>query len=299
MCGESYFRPNFAVLLISALLYVVGFLWVVNNIFADSIMIYRDYIFWQKNVWITALPILALLGTTVSGFYEDYLLLELALFPQSPNQLAPPSKFVALSNLESTVDGASTVLVMVTNILTTLLIVSRIWWMTRGMRETLGLRTAKRYHQIMAMMVESGAIYAISLLICAIFKFDLGLSGLGGPIYAVATQLQTIAPTLIIIRVRIKECVEDTTLGQSNPVAAPPTFSPIPARRSDRQESMLGGGMQEIVVVEGGSLELTTMGGDAHEVSIESLRRDSVDFASAISNRAPEIKRDGAVVPSV
>ncbi|KDQ58517.1 hypothetical protein JAAARDRAFT_670641 [Jaapia argillacea MUCL 33604] len=228
---------------------------------SDGIMIYRVYILWQKRIWAIVIPSLSLIGATVAGLWYSDVAIQLAmLLGEGPLNAANWQKFVALNVLNAKLDGIINALTTATTVLTTLLIVSRIWWMTRDIGNALGSRTTQKYHRTMRMIVESGLVYSISLTVAAVFQFYPPLELTSAPIVDIAAGLsvncilllsiahitieflmQVIAPMLIVIRVGLGERREQTDIHLTVPQARPPVppahyFTPQPEQRLSLME---------------------------------------------------------------
>ncbi|KAF9254074.1 hypothetical protein L218DRAFT_833520, partial [Marasmius fiardii PR-910] len=80
----------------------------------------------------------------------------------------------------------------------------RIWWISRQARSLMGQATDAKYKSIVAIIIESGVLYAACLVsdVALEFALDPGSNGMVpfdfGP---VVTLMSGLAPTLIIVRV--------------------------------------------------------------------------------------------------
>lgn len=155
---------------------------------ADTLLIYRCYMVWGHNYKVVILPVLLLLLSTGAGYTSVY----------------------QFSTLEDG-DGAQfddnlkrwfTVLysaMLANNVLTTTLIASRIWWRSRQSGSELGWRHQAKYNWIIAVVIESGAIYSFSLLIyLVLYTIESQAQKL---ILDSLCQIASIMPTLIIVRI--------------------------------------------------------------------------------------------------
>ncbi|KAJ7252367.1 hypothetical protein B0H12DRAFT_1233900 [Mycena haematopus] len=141
----------------------------VNNFIADGLVVYRCYAVWNKNIFVTILPILMLIAVTVLGVIWGF----------DANFISYP--FFALS--------------LATNVLVTILTAGRIWWISRHSRAYLKT-TEKR--------VESGMLYSATVLAYMVVISIPSVSILGEPIFQMLVQIMGIAPTLIIVRVGLE-----------------------------------------------------------------------------------------------
>ncbi|KAF5362028.1 hypothetical protein D9756_002740 [Leucocoprinus leucothites] len=101
------------------------------------------------------------------------------------------------------------------NVSITTLTATRIWWMARQVRVSLGHDFAKKHYSVIAITIETGAIYAMYILVYQIlseigihlFVLDIALS-----------QVAIIAPMLIIVHTGLGLQIRDvgTTLRLEN-----------------------------------------------------------------------------------
>ncbi|KAF7350804.1 hypothetical protein MSAN_01642000 [Mycena sanguinolenta] len=145
-----------------------------NNFIADGLVIYRCYVVWNNNVWVTILPIMLLITTTVYGVIVSF------------SFTLPFDPFYALS--------------LATNVLVTVLTVGRIWWISRYSRAYLKTAEQRRYASVIAILVESGALYSATVLASMIILSTPSVTIVFEPIYQMQIQIMGIAPTLIIVR---------------------------------------------------------------------------------------------------
>ncbi|KAJ6497280.1 hypothetical protein C8R45DRAFT_124398 [Mycena sanguinolenta] len=168
-----------------------------NNFIADGLVIYRCYVVWNNNVWVTILPILMLIASTVLGVVESFDF-SISLYP-----------FFAVS--------------LATNVLVTMLTAGRIWWISRYSRSYLKTAEKRRYVSAIAILVESGMLYSATVLAYLIVLSIPSASILAEPIFAMLVQIMGIAPTLIIVRAGLavkgeeSKPMSDTTCSQQRP----------------------------------------------------------------------------------
>ncbi|TFY76215.1 hypothetical protein EWM64_g7796 [Hericium alpestre] len=96
-----------------------------------------------------------------------------------------------------------------TNAITTFLIALKIWLMTREIEAVAGHGAMIRYHPIIMIIIESGAIISASQLAAALTSYPAG----NVVASAMMRQLMVFAPTLIIVRVGLRkgfESVQET-----------------------------------------------------------------------------------------
>ncbi|KAJ7640097.1 hypothetical protein DFH06DRAFT_630959 [Mycena polygramma] len=156
---------------------------VTNNIVTDGLFIYRCFIIWGRSARIAAFPLLMLVGTTVVGYmaaFEDNL--------------------GATRYIDSRIPFAMT---FATNVVLLGLTAGRIWWIRRDACIVLAPAHTRKYNTAIAMILESGAIYCLTVLIYLIL-YTLSYQN-SSPVTAVFSasvpQMMNIAPMLTIVRV--------------------------------------------------------------------------------------------------
>ncbi|KAJ7772832.1 hypothetical protein DFH07DRAFT_145571 [Mycena maculata] len=146
-------------------------IYVVNNIIADGLVIWRCYVIWNHNIYVVALPIVLLIITSIFGWDLDL----------------PLPTFFAMS--------------LATNVLVTSLTAGRIWWICRQARTHLDTDLQKRNVSSISIVVESGVIYSASVGLYLILGAIPSAQEMQGPIVEMLAQVVGIVPTLIIVRV--------------------------------------------------------------------------------------------------
>ncbi|KAJ7585292.1 hypothetical protein C8J56DRAFT_950300 [Mycena floridula] len=155
-------------------------LFLVSNLLADTILIYRCYLVWGRNRRVIILPALGYICTIV--FFG------VQFASDSTAGLAAVIAFLAAT--------------FVTNLITVGLTAGRIWWIARKSRALLGLTTKRRYSTAIAVVLESGIVYPVMLFAGTMTLITGGSIGTWifvGIIY----QAVGIAPTLVIVRVSL------------------------------------------------------------------------------------------------
>jgi hypothetical protein len=151
-------------------------LYVTNNVLADSTLLYRCYVVWGGDLKIMALPSLLFVTSMICGY----------LFEGSPSYLF----------------AYSWVYVMLTfslNVILTCLIAGRIWWLSWKGKRILDRQHRRRYYVAMAAILESGLItslYMLPDLILANIVLDNGF-----------IQVVGIMPTLIVVQIGLGRSV--------------------------------------------------------------------------------------------
>jgi len=158
---------------------------VILNWFADGLLIYRLYMIWNNNLYIAALPILTLIGSfTVSV---------LLLF-----QLTQPG--ASLWTRVAISFGIPYWSISVSlNVIVTLLIVGRLLYMRRVTRQALTAEHASTYTSIMAILIESAALYSTFGLIFIVSYARNSM--VQNVLLPTLGHIQAVSPLLIILRV--------------------------------------------------------------------------------------------------
>jgi hypothetical protein len=160
---------------------------VISNLLADGLLMYRCKVIWTGKPWILALPFIMYLGSTSMGIMFIY------------ESSSPNSNVFA----QGAVDFGLPYFALSTslNVLLTLLISIRLMLHQYRVKGTskIGGRRNLPYNAIVAMLVESSALYSIfSLLFLGTYAAGNSASAIFLPILS---QTQIIAPLLIISRV--------------------------------------------------------------------------------------------------
>ncbi|KAI8995213.1 hypothetical protein BD414DRAFT_478843 [Trametes punicea] len=119
----------------------------------DGFMAYRVSVLWNRSPFPVGLSFLLVCGTTFSGLRTAY---ELAKSPGSPSTLAPTalvqtSAFIGLS--------------LVTNLVSTLLLLWRVYGLGRGINKTgSGVFASTVHWRVMRTIVQSEALYSAALI---------------------------------------------------------------------------------------------------------------------------------------
>ncbi|TFK68838.1 hypothetical protein BDN72DRAFT_768736 [Pluteus cervinus] len=161
--------------------------WMLINFMADGVVLWRVFVLYQSSIfrWIVCLPALMYLASVGMGLATviQSSLPNSNLFLSTTINLALP--YFALS--------------VSMTVLATSLMIGRILYHRRRFQKLFGPQSAGEYTGIMAMLVESAALYAA---FCIIF---IPLYATNNPLLyiflASLAQVQIIAPLLIILRV--------------------------------------------------------------------------------------------------
>ncbi|EIW55023.1 uncharacterized protein TRAVEDRAFT_131098 [Trametes versicolor FP-101664 SS1] len=136
----------------------------VCDVLGDFIMLYRCWVIWDRKYWVIFLPFL----TAITGLscIITLMYLVLTLDPSAP---FAPAGFVQLGL-------AGYTLPLATNVLTTALLVSRLWHTVHAPDERCRGHiggTVRAAHHVMAIVVESGLLYLVAQLVLVVL-FALG-----------------------------------------------------------------------------------------------------------------------------
>ncbi|KAJ7468285.1 hypothetical protein B0H11DRAFT_2197203 [Mycena galericulata] len=170
---------------------VMGVAYVTSNLIADGIFIYRCYGIWDSRKRVIVLPVILLIATGCLG-YASVALCGMEGYAQ----------FLFITWLFP----LSLVFSVMTNFLLMALTAGRIWWISRGARAIMGPVVVKRYRTVMAMILESGALYCTPGILYLIFLVIAPGSTM--VIFAALAQIVGIAPTIIVVRVGLGRSVD-------------------------------------------------------------------------------------------
>ncbi|KAJ6527523.1 hypothetical protein B0H19DRAFT_1275318 [Mycena capillaripes] len=195
---------------------------VINNMVTDSIFIYRCYVVWGRNIYIVVVPILSLLASSVIGFLSSY-------------EIEDPHFYIDIRIIFG--------FMLLTNVLLMALTAGRIWWIRRDLAGALEFSIVRTYDNVIAIILESGGIYCISLImyLVAVSILRTDSSSPVVPIFrAVMTQVMNIAPTLIIVRAGLGLGIDSnkTNLDQNRTTSQP--FNIRPLGREEKGQSPEG-----------------------------------------------------------
>ncbi|KAJ7124222.1 hypothetical protein C8R44DRAFT_875279 [Mycena epipterygia] len=147
----------------------------------NGIFVHRCYVIWGRKWRPVAVPAFSYLCTIIGGI--------VGLLPLSET-----------SQLAATAVCMGTI--FCTNVLATSLAAGRIWWISRRIARLVGAKKPrKKYMELMAILLESGLIYPITLVII-IGLFLLHATSKASVLTSVRAcyHIVAIAPTLIIVR---------------------------------------------------------------------------------------------------
>ncbi|KAJ7324012.1 hypothetical protein DFH08DRAFT_1085342 [Mycena albidolilacea] len=169
---------------------------VANNIVTDGLFIHRCYVIWDRNIKVIIVPALSVVATAVIGFVG-------ASQPDEINRSDHNDFRLAFG------------MIILTNLTLMALTAGRIWWIRRDVVTVLGPSVTRTYDTVIAMILESGAIYCISLILYLIAVARLNKQD-SLPVISVfrasIPQIMNITPILILVRVGSGRSVGDETM---------------------------------------------------------------------------------------
>ncbi|KAF7328276.1 hypothetical protein MVEN_02567500 [Mycena venus] len=172
---------------------VGDYLLVANNIVTDSLFIHRCYVIWGRNIKVVVVPTLSLVVTTVMG----------SMGPSHPDEIGRSDH-----NDFRLAFG----IMILTNLTLMALTAGRIWWIRCDVVTVLDPAVTRTYDTAIAMILESGAIYCISIILYLIAVARLKDSLPAISVFRAAIpQIMNIAPILILVRVGSGRSVETSS----------------------------------------------------------------------------------------
>ncbi|KAG7088485.1 hypothetical protein E1B28_012473 [Marasmius oreades] len=174
---------------------IVLLLSILANIFADLMLVHRCYIVWNRRNWIGLLFVLTSLINVV-GLISVILVVVGASDEFDPDR---ERLFFLGSDIKQAYNGAYAG----ANLLTTVLTASRIWWVTREARESLGGGIRTLYQGVVAAILESGSLYPIISFVHIALVQSASTIGLPIDLIPTVTLVAGIAPALMIVRCRV------------------------------------------------------------------------------------------------
>ncbi|KAE9405599.1 hypothetical protein BT96DRAFT_330319 [Gymnopus androsaceus JB14] len=160
---------------------------------ADSILIWRVWILWNKRLHVVIIPIILVIISTTSGYLVCWsmTLVDSTSSSDFGNLFGPAVEKWAI---------LLAVCIVLTNIICTGMIAGRIWWHNRELQRAMGVRGMPQgYRTFIYGILESGAIY-LAAWIVAILLYLINTSAII-PMLDIISQLSGIVPGLIVILV--------------------------------------------------------------------------------------------------
>ncbi|KAJ7436045.1 hypothetical protein FB451DRAFT_1571223 [Mycena latifolia] len=175
---------------------------------ADSLFTYRCFVVWGRDGRVVAVPMFMILTTTVLGYFCAY--------NSDYARLGPYIDF-----------RAAFLLSVVTNLVLMALTAGRIWWIRRDASVlAASAQWARRYETVIAIILESGAIYCFSVVLYVIVVSVLNpekFSPLVNVARGAVPQIMNIAPALIVVRTGLGYNVDNAATEPRTRPSPPPT----------------------------------------------------------------------------
>ncbi|RPD60192.1 hypothetical protein L226DRAFT_571168 [Lentinus tigrinus ALCF2SS1-7] len=168
--------------------------YVIGNFLADALLLWRTYVVWNT-IWVIIFPGLVFLGSTAMSFLTLYQASrpDASLWTHTTVQFSLPYFSISIS----------------LNILLTLLLVGRLYYMSARAKRAIGREHAATYSSIASMLIESAVPYAIAGLIFIItYARNSNVQNLALPVLG---QIMCISPEIIILRVAMGRAVTAKT----------------------------------------------------------------------------------------
>ncbi|KAJ7022793.1 hypothetical protein C8F04DRAFT_1136674 [Mycena alexandri] len=178
----------------------MGAVYVLTNLIADSIFIYRCYCIWDFRKRIIVVPSVLLVACGGLGFASV-----IACGMEGFSEFLFITIFFPLSVIFS----------VLTNVILMALAAGRIWWIGRGARAIMGPAVVKQYRTVIAMILESGALYCTPGLMY--LAFFIASPPATQVIFAALAQIVGIAPTIIVVRVGLGNSVDSVESFRGGP----------------------------------------------------------------------------------
>ncbi|KAK6991772.1 hypothetical protein R3P38DRAFT_3090856, partial [Favolaschia claudopus] len=157
---------------------------VANIVLTDGLLVYRCYCVWghPRKIFLV-IPTALIAATVATGIVTAYD----QGYSFEPQHFDPYIVF-----------GIN----LLTNILISLAIAGRIWWISRAQRALLGPHSSLQHSAIIAIILESGSIYCLALILSMVsLSIEIQHPTISLTIYGSVGQLINIAPMLILVRV--------------------------------------------------------------------------------------------------
>lgn len=181
-----------------------NFLPVINYVLSDAIVIWRAWVLWEHNIRVLAAPIVLLIGTTGAALASAAF--EVKLAADGYHTTAASGNLTSLGNLQYAV----WFMTLATNLVATVLISIKAWQHRQVLRATMGAGNGSTMaERMMALLVESGALYCVIWAIFILANFDF-FGQIGNDITrAIMVQVTGIYPTVIVVLVALRRTAWD------------------------------------------------------------------------------------------
>ncbi|KAG7096217.1 hypothetical protein E1B28_003669 [Marasmius oreades] len=194
------------------------------NSIADTMLIYRCYLIFNSNKLVLFPLVVA--ACILNGIDLGCIIVIIIGYGSSSK---PGNHYLVFK--AGSIDNGVAIGIVVFQITLTSLTGGRIWWITRQARQLMGGSTHTRYNDIVAIVVESGLLYAGSLLTTVLIRLVLDPQATGYlelDFAVVVILMSGLAPTMITARVAYRKSVESVQQTIS-------TFHVVNAQTGSRQ----------------------------------------------------------------
>jgi len=184
-----------------------------KQIFADGLLIYRCYTVWSSNVRIIVLPCVLIVVTAVFGYMEAITELRQVIISWGMSASDPhrnSGKWAQPSSLGNVYSIVAILLSLSGNIVITSLTAWRIYVLSREFKTALGRRIDDQYSVVIAMIIESGAIFSLSLLVWLIvdaLRYKLVATFV---VFPCVNQIAGIVPSIIAVHMSLRKSSDQT-----------------------------------------------------------------------------------------
>ncbi|KAE9384820.1 hypothetical protein BT96DRAFT_1007691 [Gymnopus androsaceus JB14] len=182
-------------------------IYVAAIIIADCLLLYRCYIVWGSSKLVIAGPVFITVVNAVTAFIAAI------LGKKGSGRLLSSTGITENSTIEDagTLEFIFLCVNLLTNLMLTGLIAGRIWWISHATNRFLSSSSNdKRINGIVAMVLESGLLYPVTLIICIIL-LDIAHSEV--QTQSLLTMVVGIASTLIMVRADLGISIENASNG--------------------------------------------------------------------------------------
>ncbi|KAJ8092762.1 hypothetical protein PM082_023590 [Marasmius tenuissimus] len=165
------------------------------NTVAECMLIHRCYTIWGRNKLI--LSTFALASLVINGID----LITMIILSVTVTNINDPANFKVFLKAY-TINHGNVIAIVVFNLVVTFMTGGRIWWITRQARQSLGKPIQRYYKTIVVVIIESGILYAGTLLISVTIDLSSDPNTKYPPfeLAVIPTLLSGLAPTLVIVR---------------------------------------------------------------------------------------------------
>ncbi|KAF5343923.1 hypothetical protein D9758_012129 [Tetrapyrgos nigripes] len=176
-------------------------LFILSNAMGDMVLLHRCFVVWNHKPAVLVVP-------TIMAVINNALAIAAVISNAT-------GKYTGSGDSASAAFGGYVMfaffsLNIATNVLLTLLIAGRIWWLRREVVGYLGSAVNKRYLMTIHIIIESGLIYPLALILELILNSDTGIEF--HTRFSILTQVVGIAPTSIIVRTGLGIAVENVNV---------------------------------------------------------------------------------------